>query len=904
MIVPNRFPTIPATHRIAIVGEAPGKDEALQGQPFVGASGRFLAAILAKAGVVRDSCFLGNICQHQPNNNDISTFSWNGDEIQHGLLCLKNDIEKFNPNIVVLLGNVALKAAKDCGNPHALKPKAYRFKNSNLRGTLFRCLDESSPLLNRKCLSTYHPAYVLRDYASLPLLMFDIKRGVKEGYDAKLDLPQRSFFLPSLATEVIHNLTEYRVSKLKTAIDIEGWWNAMSCISFSNNPLTGFVIPFTHKDGSYIWSQSDGLLIWRALATFLEDPTIPKVFQNGLYDRFVLQYGHRIRVQGTTDDTMLSGWEVYCELEKGLAVQTSIWTREPFYKGERKSLDDDTFYTYCIKDSQVTLEISNEQAKVLSGTSLTHYQLNVSLQNPLLYMELRGMAYDSTKALERRQLLQHKLYVAQAKLNHLTQHSFFPSTTILTKARSVMCYVRNPEQPKKDYVEAYARIQTLLAQEYPSLATMGEVDDLLETSLNVGSKSFQGYLYEVLKLPVQYNENETGVKVPTADYEALLRLSAHVFSEPDSKAAHVLRLAIEIRALQTRQGMLSINSDSDGRIRCGYNIVGSETGRITCYTSPTGSGYNLQTIPNYTNSGDAPGGVLGDRDLFPSDSDHWFFQCDLKGADGWTVAAYAAMLGDRTMLDDYLFGLKPANILCLMLRGVKGDFSNRDWLKAESKKVNKDSWDYFACKRVQHGAAYMEGGLTISRNILKDSEGKLTMTQKECNDFKKLFFARYPGIRLWHDWITRRLSSTNGIPTFIAASGQVRKFFGRPDEIATKVVAHEPQANTTYATNLAMYRLWTDPENRESSLHRELNDTRRENNGGSSQDSRISLRIEPLHQVHDALVGQFKKTDTPWAINKIQQWFDNPLQIAGQRIIIPFDGAYGTSWGDLKEGTI
>jgi hypothetical protein len=56
--------------------------------------------------------------------------------------------------------------------------------------------------------------------------------------------------------------------------------------------------------------------------------------------------------------------------------------------------------------------------------------------------------------------------------------------------------------------------------------------------------------------------------------------------------------------------------------------------------------------------------------------------------------------------------------------------------------------------------------------------------------------------------------------------------------------------------------------------------------------------------VHDALVGQFKIEDTAWAIDKIKSYFDNPLVIANQKITIPFEGNYGTSWGKLDKGTI
>jgi hypothetical protein len=384
---------------------------------------------------------------------------------------------------------------------------------------------------------------------------------------------------------------------------------------------------------------------------------------------------------------------------------------------------------------------------------------------------------------------------------------------------------------------------------------------------------------------------------PTADYEAMLKLNREIQKDPERYPAsytEIIRLAMDIRSLQTRQQMLSISADQDGRIRCGYNLVGSNTGRVTCYESPTGSGYNLQTIPKYTDPKDAPGGILGDRDLFLCDPEHWFFQCDLAGADGWTVAAYSAMLGDDTLLEDYRYGLKPARNLALILRGLATESTDRATLKELGKKVSGDDWDYFAGKRVQHGCSYLEGALTVSRNILKDSEGKLYMSVPECEKLKKAFFSRYRGILAWHEWVGRRLKER---PVLTAASGQVRQFFGRPDEIITKAVAFEPQANTTYATNLAMFRLWTDPENRIITNGKRNNNIQHDTGQEMVRNNQVALRIEPLHQVHDALCGQFKKTDTAWAVSKVKSYFNNPLEIAGQKITIPFDGSYGKNWG-------
>jgi DNA polymerase I-like protein with 3'-5' exonuclease and polymerase domains len=61
-----------------------------------------------------------------------------------------------------------------------------------------------------------------------------------------------------------------------------------------------------------------------------------------------------------------------------------------------------------------------------------------------------------------------------------------------------------------------------------------------------------------------------------------------------------------------------------------------------------------------------------------------------------------------------------------------------------------------------------------------------------------------------------------------------------------------------------MYNLWTDRDNR-----------------FQSASGRTKLRVEPLHQVHDEMVVQFRQEDTEWAKTKIKQWFNNPITIAG-----------------------
>ena len=187
-------------------------------------------------------------------------------------------------------------------------------------------------------------------------------------------------------------------------------------------------------------------------------------------------------------------------------------------------------------------------------------------------------------------------------------------------------------------------------------------------------------------------------------------------------------------------------------------------------------------------------------------------------------------------------------------------------------------WQYFACKQVQHGTNYLLGKNTMATNILKSSYKQrgepIIVLPKDCEILQNLYLSRYPGVKRWQDHCKQQLIKTGEL---VSGCGNVRKFFGRRNEHGTlrEYVAHEPQINTTYATNCALLRLWTDPDN---------------------QGPENLPRIRPLHQVHDALIAQWRIEDRAWAIGKIKSYFLNPITIAGISITIPFEGGYGPDW--------
>jgi uracil-DNA glycosylase family 4 len=880
-IVPNVFPTTDAPYRIAIIGEAPGVDEEKEGRPFVGASGRFLDLMLSKAGINRSACFVGNVCQKRPPGNDISIFPWSGDEIQDGLCQLKNDLQKYSPNICVLLGNTALRAAFGGDSFTSI---------SSMRGSLF-VGKPGTPFEDLKCIASFHPASVLRVYEQKPLLDFDLRRACSQGKTAVLSLPERKYNLNPTVAEVELLCHTIRESKTEVSIDIEGYvTTGMTCISIATSPLESTIIPFWRGQYTAWPDVNDEVRVWKALSDMLADPGVKKILQNGLYDLFVLAYKHKILVRNQSEDTMLKWWELYCEMEKKLSVQASLLTLEPYWKEERDSDTVEDYFRYCCKDSAITYEICKELDKHLQGSSVTHYRLNMELLRPLLYMELRGIRFDKTaakaKSFEvRRQIssLQHTLNV---EAGFPTQYD---QAQLLALLRSRLCEKRSASKvtdfqsclhyaKQSCYNNVRLILEVIKDKTFPITdpETMGTLSILLsgndqEKSLGVNHQpialnvdsipQMKKFLYEVKGFPLQYKKEKGKLtdKV-TTDVMALLT----IYTKTQDKT--LLNL-IKLRGLYTQLETLDAGCDNDGRIRCGYNLVGTETGRMACYTSPTGSGFNLQTV------------TKKQRVLYRADEGMYFFQCDLAGADGWTIAAHCRALGDDTMMEDYVYGLKPARIVALMYaQGAQVNTLTREELKKKGKEIANDSWQYFACKRVQHSTNYAAKERTISDIILKDSyklSGEPILVEPSvCKTLQSYYLTRYHGVKMLHVKAEKELRDKGYV---VSASGHKRVFLGRRDDYSTfkEFLAHEPQANTTYATNLAMYRLWNDPENRRADG---------------------SLIIEPLHQVHDAICGQFPVDKVEWAREKIRSYFDNPMLIAGQQITIPFEGTYGPCW--------
>ena len=99
----------PKTADVVFVGEGPGEQEDLQGEPFVGAAGHLLDDMLSIIDLSRENCYIGNIVKCRPprNRDPLET------EQDACIVYLRNQVALIQPKIIVCLGRVAAKRLID-----------------------------------------------------------------------------------------------------------------------------------------------------------------------------------------------------------------------------------------------------------------------------------------------------------------------------------------------------------------------------------------------------------------------------------------------------------------------------------------------------------------------------------------------------------------------------------------------------------------------------------------------------------------------------------------------------------------------------------------------------------------------------------------------------------------------
>lgn len=143
--------------RIMFVGEAPGREEDIEGLPFVGRSGQLLNRMIAAIGLNRGNAYIANVIPWRPPGNRTPT----PQETQICLPFIQRQIELVNPDVLVTLGN-----------PSTQTLLSTREGIMKTRGKWF---DYDTGTRKIKAMATFHPAYLLRSPSYKRLAWLDLR---------------------------------------------------------------------------------------------------------------------------------------------------------------------------------------------------------------------------------------------------------------------------------------------------------------------------------------------------------------------------------------------------------------------------------------------------------------------------------------------------------------------------------------------------------------------------------------------------------------------------------------------------------------------------------------------------------------------------------------------------------
>lgn len=545
----------PQGAKLMIIGIAPGADEIVAGKPFVGPSGHILDKDLKDAGTSKDACYITNVFKYKLPNNEFKKYQEIGLSLSEAITDLQQEINDVNPNAILGLGDPVLSA---------LAGKTGKNNGINVwRGSIL-------PILGKKAVFTWHPAAELHGEGAGTwkswqkyVRKFDVKRAYEESLSPILDLPSRLLHVARSSADV-YRFLEKNSNNLICAIDIEAIENIPVCIGLSFSSHEGFTIPLwntlpikckdtKHPKKSYSYNLQistiptpDLAFIWKLLAKFFADPKYKFVGQNFKYDDDKMRrLGFYLKLHW---DIMLGTHCVSSEMPKSLAFQTSINTREPYYKFEGRNFVPgkdkiDDYFKYNGKDACVTREIYDVQMANLSQIpfGLEHATWRMNLHGAYMQVDNTGFKVDEV---ERKNLI-HK-YIDK----------LIEKEIIIKELTGKIINIASPQQ----------------------------VDELLYTDL---------------KIP---RREGTGEQVITALIGNVLKLGKH------DTEIKVCETVLDWRRINKSLGYLQAEPDYDARMKTNFKITGTENFRTSTNAleppvRPDNMGWAFQTISKHGDIG-------------------------------------------------------------------------------------------------------------------------------------------------------------------------------------------------------------------------------------------------------------------------------------------------------------
>lgn len=688
------------------VGEQPGRQEVRYREPFIGPAGDNLNQCLHTAEILRSECYLTNVIKDldYPLENYIE-FRTGRNASANIKPMGKMYIELLKEELLQTTGNIIIA----CGNV-ALWALCSRIGITHWRGSVI----ESTLLSGRKVIPIIHPAtwtqeklYANPDaYLNRYLVIRDLKQAKQESmYPEILQGSRKLITRPTYHEAMKWINTCIEVGMLDGTIDydieIQPHNQELSCIGLTYTYDTVMCIPFVDSHGDY-FSVENELNIMLLLDKLFSSPHIKKRGQNVIFDSHYLLKKYGIRTHNLSDDTMVAQGIIYPEFRKALEFITSLWTDIPYYKS----------------DGKIWLEGTGEWQRGWEYNCLDVFSCAVA--NPKQVNELREQG-------------NYETYVNQTKL-------ISPLTYMMEHGIKI-----DIEGMRRAGEECENEISYLTEKIYK---TLGKEINLMSPKQLIdyfyGEKRIKPYLHP-------------DTKKPTVDITALKRIANQGYKE----ASDILKLRQLSKKLSTFLDLSKI--DSDGRMRCSYNPVGTKFGRISSSENIFGTGTNLQNQPH---------DVLT---YFVADEGYVVYSLDMSQIEN-RIVAYVGNV--RQMIEAFEQKLDSHRVTAaLMLSLIHHRTIPLEEITSEERQ------DYG--KRPNHAFNYGFGPNSFSL--------KYEVPQSQAKILHSAYHNAYPGLRnnYWA-YVQQQLKTTQGLTTIM---GRYIPFFGKwSDKLLHEAYSAIPQS--------------------------------------------------------------------------------------------------------------
>jgi DNA polymerase-1 len=283
--------------------------------------------------------------------------------------------------------------------------------------------------------------------------------------------------------------------------------------------------------------------------------------------------------------------------------------------------------------------------------------------------------------------------------------------------------------------------------------------------------------------------------------------------------------------------------DRDGRIRCSFNIAGTDTYRFSSSANAFGTGLNLQNVPN----GSEEGGLHlpNVRKLYLPDPGNTFFDIDLSSADLRIVVWEADEPEYKAMLRE---GLDPYTEIA------------KEFYKDPS--ISKDDPRRQTFKAFAHGTHYL--------GTPEGLAGRLGLSVSDAKSTQEWYFGKFPRIKKRQEDLKAQVDKRGMVENIF---GYRCYFFGRIEgTVYNQAAAWIPQSTVACLINR-----------------------------GYEAIDRTLPWCEILLQVHDSLAGQFPSHLGDWALKEIIKAAEIPLPYSDPLIIPVGVKISKKSWGDCEK---